>query len=342
MLLSAVLAGAAWSAPSADSQAKIVNTSQGAGPAAPRDLKPNKPIIKVKPAAIPTCVYPFARPAIMKVKPELACAFPGGAQWVDCIVPGPEVGQWDVSAGVLFARLRGKVAWPRYPWWGWGGWWGAQDDTDFTDGIQLPAHLVVPTWSVTYQFRPTWAVRYSGLAFEANGGGQPSGFVRFGPQQQFGFGFGFNQNIQSKYQHAYHRVGLLYSALRTGRSTVKVFADWVHAEDKMAVGCPSCLTGSVLSKGTDAAITGIEIQKCLKTTSNGATFSWDCKAGAIFLDDVEGYDIQGGAQYTIPLNSGRSGYLKGGYRVVELKKTQNDYLLKNSVDGGFMEFGFIF
>jgi hypothetical protein len=42
------------------------------------------------------------------------------------------------------------------------------------------------------------------------------------------------------------------------------------------------------------------------------------------------------------MNSGRSGYVKAGYRLVELKKAQNDYLLNNALEGGYMEFGFIF
>ena len=44
----------------------------------------------------------------------------------------------------------------------------------------------------------------------------------------------------------------------------------------------------------------------------------------------------------IPLNAGRSGYVKAGYRLVELKKSQNDFLLKDALEGGYMEFGFIF
>jgi hypothetical protein len=224
---------------------------------------------------------------------------------------------------------------------GYGAYWGQAEDTDFNTGLQLPAHLVVPTWSVTYQFRPSWAVRYSGLGFQANGGGQTTDNIRFGTWQQYYGGFG--QGIQSKYSHAYHRLGILYDALKTPKSTVRVFADWVHAEERIEANtCINCGQASVFSKTTDAAIAGLEYQKCVKTTSNGATFSWDCKAGAIFLDDVEGWDVQGGARYTISLNSGRSGYLKGGYRLVEMKKGQNDYLLKHALEGGFMELGFIF
>jgi hypothetical protein len=178
------------------------------------------------------------------------------------------------------------------------------------------------------------------LAFAANGGGQPTGYIRFGTWQQY---YSSGQNIQSKYHLGYLRVGLLYDAVKTCKSTVRVFADWVHAEDRIeATGCAGCFQRCVFSKGSDADIAGVDVEKSVKTTANGGTFSWDCKAGAIFLDDVQGLDVQGGARYTIALNSGRSGYVKGGYRYVELKKSQNDYLLNNSLDGGFMELGFIF
>jgi len=302
-----------------------------------------KAVTKVKAQPVPwICAYPVVTKGVTKVAPGYAMAFGGAIQPLDCVLPTTQVGQWDMSGGVIFAKLRGKVAWPRYPWYGgWGGSYGWTSETDFSDGIQLPEHIVVPTWTVKYQFRPSWAFRYSGLAFQANGGGQPTGYLMFGPMQQFYGGYG--QNVQSKYQHAYHRVGLLYDALKTCKSSVKIFADWVHAEDRIEVGsCPPCQQGGVLSKTTDAAIAGIEFQKCVKTAANGGTLSWDCKAGAIFLDDVAGLDVQAGAQYAIPMNCGRSGYLKGGYRLVELKKSQNDYLLNNAVEGGSMEFGFIF
>jgi hypothetical protein len=179
------------------------------------------------------------------------------------------------------------------------------------------------------------------LGFEANGGGQPTGYLMFGPSQQYAYGYG--QSVSSKYQHAYHRLGLMYDALKSCQATVKIFADWVHAEDRIEVSsCVGCNQSSIFSKTTDAAATGIEFQKCLKTARNGGTLSCDWKAGAIFLDNVEGWDVQAGAQYAIPMNCGRSGYVKAGYRLVELKKGQNDFLLADAVEGGFMEFGFIF
>jgi hypothetical protein len=344
LVVSALLALSAWAGQSEGLPQQSIKTAQLRSQA----VAPNpsiKPITKVK--AVPNawdCPYPYYVPKGVTKVSAADCVGPYGSSgaFSGCYLPMANVGQWEMSAGVIFARLRGKIAWPRYPMWGYGYGYGYNAETDFTDGLQLPAHQAVPTWTVKYQFRPNWAVRYTGLGFEANGGGQPTGYVSFGPWQQYYYG-SYGQGITSKYQHGYHRVGLLYDALKSCKATVKVFADWVHVEDRIEVStCISCNQNSVFSKTTDAAATGIEFQKCLKTANNGGTLSCDWKAGAIFLDNVEGWDVQAGAQYAIPLNCGRSGYVKGGYRLVELKKGQNDYLLADAVQGGFMEFGFIF
>lgn len=342
-LMSTVFLGFVSAAQSEDPSEKTFNKAQVAAQGVTGDLKP-KTITKVKPAAtFPGCGYPSNRYQITKVKPDYMQLRPTEAQLGESFLPSPGVGRWEMSGGVLFARLRGRIAWPRYPWSGAGGagWGGWTDGTDFTDGLQLPGHIAVPTWSVKYQFKPNWAVRYSGLGFEANGGGQPTDYIMFGPWQQYYGGYG--QGIQTKYQHIYHRTGLVYDALKNYRSTVRVFAEWVHADDKIQViSSISVGQSSVFSKGTDAAMAGMEYQRLVKLTANGANFSCDFRAGGIFLDDVEGWDAQAAGQYTIPLNSGRSGYVKGGYRLVAMKKGQNDYLLKHNLEGGFMEFGFIF
>ena len=337
-LITTAFMAPAWASTVEDSAEKILAKSQAPSQGVVGEPKP-KAITKVKrPAAFPPCEYLCPRPEITKVKPGYMRSYGTEAQVPEGIL-APRVGRWDVGGGVLFARLRGKIAWPRYAWSG-AFVAGGTNETDFTDGLQLPGHIAVPTWNIKYAFRPNWAARYSGLGFEANGGGVSSGTVTFGPWQQF---FGAGQSIQSKYQHIYHRVGLVYDAVKSYRSSVGIFADWVHAEDRIEVVSSFTVNqNSVFSKGTDAAIAGIEYQRFVKASANGATLSCDCKAGAIFLDDVVGVDAQAGAKYAISLNSGRSGYVKAGYRLVELKKAQNDYLLNHALEGGYMEFGFIF
>jgi hypothetical protein len=328
----------AWASPVEDSAGKNLAQSQVASQSAVGKPKP-KAITKVKPqAGCAPCDYRCYRGKICKVKPDYTGRYSGEARYMEGIM-APRAGRWDASVGVLFARLRGKVAWPRYAWQG-AYVAGGTNETDFTDGLQLPAHIVVPTWSIKYAFRPNWAVRYSGLGYEANGGGNSTGTITFGTWQQF---YGVGQNVQSKYQHIYHRVGLMYDAVKSYRASIGVFADWVHAEDRIEVVSGLGIGQSaIFSKGTDAAITGIEYRRFMKASANGGTLSCECKAGAIFLDDVQGWDAQAGAQYAIPMNAGRSGYVKAGYRLVELKKAQNDFLLNNALEGGYMEFGFIF
>jgi hypothetical protein len=335
------LAAASWVR--ADYFTDNPNTAQAMVQSTPGKLK-TKVVAKVKgPAAFPACAYWSGQPKVTAGGPSSTVPYGVGVQFADDGPPTLSMGKWEINGGVIFARLRGKIAWPRYPWWGWGGgWWGWTNEADFTDDLQLPAHQAVPTWSIAYQFRPNWGIRYSGLALVANGGGQPSNYFMFGPSQNYGY-IGYGMGIQSKYEHAYHRVGLLYDAVKSPRACASLFADWVHAEDRISVFSSSYAGQvSVFSKGTDAAVTGIEFRRNMKTTANGATLSCECKAGAIFLDDVEGCDIQGAARYSIPMNCGRSGYVKGGYRLVELKKGQNDFLLQAAVEGGFMEFGFVF
>ena len=92
----------------------------------------------------------------------------------------------------------------------------------------------------------------------------------------------------------------------------------------------------------DPVITEIQFQRCLRTAPNGGTFSFDNRAAFLFNDDVEGYDVQLGGRFSVPLGCGRWGFAKGGYRFVQLQKSQSEYLFKSSFEGGFIEGGLIF
>jgi hypothetical protein len=345
IFLSTILAAAAWAAGPDESLDVLLKPNQAAGTRAPvvqhAKARPSS-ITKVKAApAMFTCAPPPL--GITKVKPAY-CPPPYGFP-PPCILPAPMPGQWEIGAQVLFARIGGKVLWPRWSQYTWGYNWGDDDwmAAGFNDRLMLPGHKVLVDFKVRYQFRPNGAIRYSVIPFEVSGGGildySNNWFFVFGNQI-----FSPGQPIQSKWQHAYQRLGLEYDAIRTCAMKVSIFADWVHVDDRIDVNCNWCgLTTQTFSKSTDAAMVGMEVQRCVAKTSNGGTFSCDYKAGVIFGDDTEGYDLEAGGRYSIPLNrAGRWGYVKGGYRSVQLKKTQNDYLLKNTLEGGFMEFGFIF
>jgi hypothetical protein len=319
-------------------------------------LKPNQPttvqtptIHKIKAmgraarhGAVPypyAYVFPPPPSGITKVKPAFVhCGGPA-----PCILPSPKMRQWEMSAQALFARTRGTIAWPRYTQYyvGWQGW---NNEADLNGALKLPEHQVIVDLSARYQFRPNWGVRYEVLWDEINGGGYADQQFIFGPWWGSGGGWiVYGQQIQTKWQHAYHRLSLVYDALRTCQSSVSVSAGWAHADDKIGLNCVLCgLWTTIFSKSMDSMIAGIECQRCLKTAPNGGSLSTDLRAQAIFLDDVEGYDLQAAGRYSVPLNCGRSGYVKGGYRFVQLKKSETDFLFSNTLEGGFIEGGLIF
>ncbi len=208
------------------------------------------------------------------------------------------------------------------------------NEINFTDVLALPVHLPIWEFSARYNFRPNWAFRYSVLGFEATSSGMGNNWLLFG--------FGIN----AKWNHYYHRLGLVYDALRSCKAKVSVFADWVHTDDTITANCSVCSTSIYgtpkWGKNGDSMIAGLEFQRCVRTFANGGTFSLDCRAGYIFLDNVDGSDLQAGARYSIPLNCGRWGYVKGGYRSVDIKKGENNLVFNQALEGGFMEFGFIF
>jgi hypothetical protein len=238
---------------------------------------------------------------------------------------------------VLFARTRGAVEWPRrndsfYFNFNQGS------EVDFNGDLKLPEHEALAIFSARYQFRPTWGLRYVLMSEELHGSGRADRNFWFGNQQFSNF-----EELSPKWEHVYQRVELVYDAIRTCRGALSVFGGWVHTDDKINVNCSFCGNRSVeMSVHGDLAIAGLEFQRCLKTAPNGGTFSTHCKAAFIFMDDSEGWDIEAALKYSIPVNCGRWGFMKAGYRFIDLKKSQSNYVLDWAMEGGFLEFGFVF
>jgi hypothetical protein len=276
---------------------------------------------------------PFGRP-ITKVKPpcvSIPCAFTP-----PCILPRAGCKQWEMSASVTWARVWGTVAWPRY----------SRINTtytteaDLTDDLQIPKSQTLVELTASYQFRPHWALRYSVMFDEVNGGGDPQDQFYFGPNT---YTITIGYNISTKWEYAYQRVGLVYNAINTCGYSLSVFADWMHTDDKINLNCNTCGNQTyIFSVGGDTAIAGLEIQKCLQTAFNGGTFSLRAKAGVIFLDDTEGWDVKTGLRYSIPLGCGRWGFAEGGYRFFDYKKSPTAYLWHHAMEGGYVEAGFVF
>ena len=240
----------------------------------------------------------------------------------------------------IFARTKGYIAWPRWNTFNTGNNNNSENRVDFNDGLKLPAHDTLISFTARYQFRRNWGVRYQIMGKDFNGGGTPDEQFQFGPGNT---NINYNQDVTSNWIHTYNRAELIYDALKNCSSVVSVFAGWMHADDKISLSCRNCGSQqSTFSRSTDSMIAGLEVQRCIKTAFNGGTLSFDHKGGVIFLDDVEGYDLETSLRYSIPLNCGRAGFFRGGYRFTQMKKGTMEYYLEHAIEGGFVEGGFIF
>lgn len=339
IFVSTLFASGAWAADPKESLEILLKPNKAAQTGAPT-VKQTKARTRIAANSDTFRAYPFVPPpppgAITKVTPTM----PSVCGPVDCYLPHPRARQWEMSAQAFFARTKGTVQWPRYsPYYlvttGWENW------ADLNDDLKLPEHDTLVDLSARYQFRPNWGVRYQVLFDELNGGGWPWRQFLFGNQYTGLITWG--QQIQTKWLHDYQRLTLVYDAVRTCQSVISVSGGWMHADDKIDLYCQTCgYYTREFSKSMDTAIVELEFKRCIRTAANGGTLSWDNKAAVMFGDDVEGVDIQAAGRYSIPVNCGRAGFVKGGYRFVQLKKTQTDYALKTTFEGGFIEGGFIF
>ena len=266
------------------------------------------------------------------------------APGIGCLLPMPRPGQWQIGVQGIYARTRGTVKWPRYAWIMYGGMYN--QNTDLNDSMGLPAHWAIPEVNARYQFRCNWAIQYSALGMEEQGSNWIQDFFFFGwfPGAMTPQLWSPGQMIQTRWQHDYQKIGLLYDAIKSCKGALSIFGGYMHADDRLDAGCLNCggIWQTSFSKSMDTVAAGLEFQKCQITQWNGGTFSFDAKVTAMFVDDVNGWDVQVGGRYTIPMNCGRWGYMKGGYRLIDLKQGQYDYWLETALEGGYLEMGFIF
>ncbi len=273
---------------------------------------------------------------IMKCKPLAKGAFAGPFDFgQDCILPMARPGGWQMDAEVFFARAKGKVRFTR----GTFATFGMVDDLDLNGDLGIPDHGVMGAFSVTYRFRPKWAVRYQIMPMVLQGSGQSATGrnVIFGTET-----LGTGQNLRSKWERLYQRIGLVYDPISTHRARVSVFADYVRINDRLTVLQMACC-GNSMDNDLNMMMAGLEFEKCLKTTRTCNTLSLDCKAGVAFLDEAFGSDITTGLKYSIPLNHGRWGYVRGGYRYLAYNKKYSDVkMFDSTLEGGFLQMGVMF
>ncbi|MEW6531475.1 MAG: hypothetical protein AB1473_11605 [Thermodesulfobacteriota bacterium] len=306
---------------------------------APKDSAAGyKSIAKVKP---PTATGTTAAPApVVKAKPGqgIVQSLRGISGFIptewgpDCCLPMPAQGQFVLAPRVLFGRVQGEA---RY---------GAAVTGLQSSLINFSDHLAMPKsghniWSLQafYQFQPRWGIRYSYSPMKAEGTGQPVTTFTFGGQT-----FAGGTTLRSKWERSEHRLGLVLDLKRTTSSVTSVFADWMHIQDKLSIGAalgPEALV--TWNDDKNLALLGVEFNKCLKNY-RGSTLAIGLKGGVAFLDDHIGYDAEASLSYLIPIKQGRFGFVKGGYHYAQLKKDKAAQQFNTTVDGAFVEVGFLF
>ncbi|MEM3421831.1 MAG: hypothetical protein QW315_06220 [Candidatus Hadarchaeum sp.] len=249
-----------------------------------------------------------------------------------CILPQRFPGMFELSVQVFWAKVSGTVRWPAMVL-------GVPaSDVNINDDLGIPKHNTLLEYSARYQFRPHWALFYSIMPISLEGSTNLPRTIYYG---QFIYPAG--TRVNTKWDFIYQRVGLLYQPIVSCNATVSVYASWLFNDQKQSVRNEICGgTCCTISRTRHMVMAGVELQKCIRTLCNGATLSCDTKVGLGFLDGTFGLDVQTGLQFSVPMNSGRWGYAKGGYRLINFTEDRNDLRLDALFEGGFAELGMIF
>lgn len=287
---------------------------------------PAKPIQKVKVKEIVKCRPPAGFPS---------SGLLSYGSFGDSVLPITRPRGWEFTAEAIFARAGGKARLVRgvlsYVPFG-------NDEVSLTKDIGIPEHNnVVPSFSATYRFRPQWALRYSIMPFVIEGTNQPSRSFNWGTTTH-----GFASSTRSKWERIDQRIGLVYDPIRTYSTRVSVFGEYMRVNERLTliqVGC----CGDSLDNDLNMAMAGLEMEKSLRTSRECNTLSLECRAGVAFGDGGLGSDLSTGLKYSIPMNNGRWGFIKGGYRYLSLNKKFSDAkLIDTTLDGGFVQMGVVF
>ncbi len=283
----------------------------------PRVVGPAKPVQKCK---VPVC------------QPGSLCTISRPSSGPPCILPRPMAGQFELAVQTFFANIRGKVRGPALVA-------GIQvSDADFTSDLGLPGYHVLLEYSARCQFRPNWAVFYSIMPIHLEGNTTTNRSLFFGQ-----FTIGPFQPIRTTWDFTYQRVGLLYQAISGCNASASIYAGWLFNDQRLQVASNICAGRcATFDRTRQMAISGINVQKCIRTLCNGGNLSCDTRVGFGFLDGVFGLDVQAGLQFSVPMNCGRYGYAKGGYRLLNLKEDRDDLRLDAFLEGGFAELGLVF
>ena len=274
---------------------------------------------------------------IIKCRPfgEERITTEGLGQRAECSLPMGHMTGWELSADSFFARTKGKV---RFSTGMSQGYYGL-DDIDMNADLGLSDHGVMNSFMAHYMFRPKWGLRYSVMPMWMMGSGQAGKAFVFGNTL-----YNAGQDVSMEWERLEQRLGLIYDVVHAKSSKISVFGDYVRVNERIkAMQMQAGMGGNTMDNDLNMGMAGIEFEKCLKNTSNGATLSLKCIAGAAFGDDAFGVEAETALKYSIPMNSNRWGFLKGGYRYVTYKRKSSDVrMFDTAMDGGFLQVGLVF
>ncbi len=278
--------------------------------------------------------------SVLKVKPQsgLSARFGGLSgfnpiSWgADCCLPAAAAKQFVLAPEVWFVRLSGEARKDSQLT------FGNASMVDLTEDLNLPRHGN-PMWSIKahYQFAPKWGVHYSFTPMTMEATGVLDRSFDFAGQS-----FTAGSTVRTKWERSVHTAGLVFNLSRTRNSMASVFGEWRYYQDKLTIASwPAVGTPVVWDDDKNVMALGVQFQKCLKNYK-GNTLALGCKGSVVFLDDHWGYDAEAALNYMIPIKRGRFGFVKGGYRYAHLEKDLDRESFSTTMDGAFVEVGFLF
>lgn len=277
---------------------------------------------------------PFAKPITKCLPPPvLAPAMCAPVQLKPpCILPRRFAGQFEAAVQVFFATVSGTMkAGP-----GIGGI--PPTEVDFSDDLGLPVHKALLEYSAWCQFRPHWAVYYSIMPISLEGDQTLQRTIIYR-----GLVLPLGTRVHTKWDFTYQRVGLVYQAISNCNTELSVYGSWLFNDQKESVKSGICGgTTCTVDRTRHMVMAGVGFKKCIRTMCSGATLSCDNRVNLGFLDNTFALDVQTGLQFSVPMNAGRWGFARGGYRLLNLNEDRDDLKLDSSFEGGFVEAGLIF
>jgi hypothetical protein len=281
---------------------------------------PGKPITKCSPSFCPS--PPMCQPA--------PCGPP------QCILPSRKWGQIELFTQVYFPRISGMVRWPSMvtsllvPY--------ATTDIDLNDDLGIPKHKVLLEYHARCQIRPHWSIYYSIMPISLEGNNTLSRAIAYGI-----WVYPAGTHINTKWNYTYQRVALAYQPIDNCNARLSIFGGWLFDEQWLHLKSNICGGhGSTIYRTRHQVVSGIDFQRCIRTTCNGLTVSCDNRFGISYLDNTLGIDVQTGLQFSVPMNAGRWGFARGGYRWLNFSESRTDLRLDVNMVGGFVEAGLIF